>query len=111
MPDIQKLKKDFQKAVKAYRDTLPNVRYSMRSGEVREERPEYPKAMLTARQGEKRTATVAFGCWEAGSEKLQQRVDAFKQFKPFTDLCETYGIKVGGMERDTYGYTSLRLTY
>lgn len=111
MPDIQKLKKEFQKVVKAYRDTLPNVTYSTHSGGVREERPEYPKAMLTVRQGEKRTATVAFGCWAAESVILKHRIDDFKRFRPFIDFCEAYDVMVGGIERDSYGYASMRLTY
>lgn len=111
MANTQSLKKDFQKAVKAYRDTLPNVVYTMGSGEHRERRPEYPKAMLTARQAEKHTATVSFGDWANGSEKLAQRIADFKKFGPFVDLCNRYGIALGGVEQDSWGYASLRLHY
>ena len=112
MCDMQRFKKEFQKAVKAYRDTLPNVTRYASAGGTREVRPEYPKAMLTARQAEKRTATINFGCWAREYEdKLSKRVEDFKEFLPFQDWCAQYGVKLAGVERDSWGYASLRVTY
>ena len=111
MEDFKRFKQEFQKAVKAYRDTLPNVTRYASAGVAREVRPEYPKAMLTARQAEKRTATVYMGCWGECSDKLNQRIEDFKAFIPFRDWCYQYGVTVGGIERDSWGGASIRLYY
>ena len=108
--DIQVMKKEFQKVVKAFRDTLPNVRRIASAGGTKDVRPEYPKAMLTARQAEKRTATINFGCW-ADETRLGLRVASFKSFPAFCDWCEKYGAKPNGIERDSWGYVSLRIYY
>ena len=111
MTDFKVFKKEFQKAVKAYRDTLPNATRLGLAGGTREVRPEYPKAMLTAKQAEKRTATVKLGQWGNYSDKLNKRVEDLMAFIPFRDWCYQYGVTVCGVERDSWGGASLRLRF
>ena len=75
------MKNDFQKAVKAFRDGS-------------EYHGEYPKAMMTAQQIRKGTATINCGRAEFGKE-LAHKVLSHKDF---VDWCMTYGIKTVDVE-------------
>ena len=84
------MKKDFQKVVKMFRDELPKVTQYYSTGEVRKvASPEYPKAMMTAQQMRKGTATI--NCdW---GDKAKKTAEAFAKYPPFVTWCESYGIK------------------
>jgi len=88
------MKKDFQKAVKRFRDWLPDDHIKTWDGREITRRPEYPKAMLTSAQISKRTATVNFGRGPAALEDAHR----FQQFRPFLDWCETYGAHLDSIE-------------
>ena len=75
------MKKDFQKAVKAFRDST-------------EYHGEYPKAMMTAYQMRLGTATINCGRAEFGQE-LAPKVLASEAFKAW---CAAYGIKSAEIE-------------
>jgi hypothetical protein len=98
------LKKDLQKTVKKFRDTLPD--YIDWLGSSR--RPEYPKAMLTGQQAAKGTATINFGhnC-EANHNKLTDFANS-DEFKAF---CEKHSIKVGGKEINSDNRVQLRVYF
>jgi hypothetical protein len=78
---MDNMKKDFQKAVKTFRDGS-------------DYHGEYPKAMMTAQQMYKRTATINCGRAEFG-EELAPKVLAHKDF---VDWCVAYGIKTVKVE-------------
>ena len=92
---MDNMKKDFQKAVKAFRDTLPDVKWHLSGGREELHRPEYPKAMMTAQQIRKGTATI--NC-STGHE------DEMMNFPQFRAWCEEWGIKKVVVEdvRDNY---------
>jgi hypothetical protein len=92
------MKKDFQKVVKAYRDTLPDVTWYLSGGKTEQHRPEIPKAMMTEQQMRKGTATVNCGFGEQSIE----RAEAVKDYPPFVAWCKTYGIKTVVIERVKY---------
>ena len=75
------MKKDFQKAVKMFR-------------EEHGYNGEYPKAMMTAQQMRKGTATINCGRAEFGQNLAPQ----VKEFAPFIEWCKTYGIKTADIE-------------
>ena len=75
------MKKDFQKAVKAFRDGS-------------EYHGEYPKAMMTKQQMYKGTATINCGRAEFGKE-LAPKVVASEAFVAW---CVAYGIKTVQVE-------------
>lgn len=106
------MKKDFQKVVKMFRENLPKVTQYYSTGEVRKvAAPEYPKAMMTAQQERKGTATINFG---SGS-KAHTNLESFRHYEPFTIWCESYGIKTVTVEQagNAYGslQTQIRVTY
>lgn len=106
------MKKDFQKVVKMFRDDLPKVTQYYSTGEVRKVAPqEYPKAMMTAQQERKGTATINFG----NSNRVQNNVECFRNYEPFTVWCESYGIRTVTVEQvgNAYGsmQTQIRVTY
>ena len=76
MEITKKMQKDFQKAIKAYRDS-------------QEDASSYPKAMMTSQQMCKGTATVNCGRSEIG----KNRAPKVMAFPPFVEWCETYWIK------------------
>ena len=78
------MKKDFQKAVKAFRDTLPDVIWHLSGGREELHRPEYPKAMMTSSQIRKGTATI--NC-------MTGHVDEMMNFPQFIAWCNEWGIK------------------
>lgn len=92
------MKKDFQKVIKAIRDgqKVPS---------------EYPKAMMTAQQMRKNTATVNCG---RGLPGRNRRATVISN-AAFVKWCETYGIKTIDFEEvtDAYGgtQTQIRVTY
>ena len=88
------MKKDFQKAVKAYRDTLPDITHYFGGGRTEIGRPELPKAMMTAQQMRKGTATINCGRGDYG-KALAPKVVASEQFVAW---CEAYGIKTVQIE-------------
>ena len=99
---MENMKKDFQKVVKMFRDEQPNITYYYSTGEVRKiAKPEYPKAMMTASQMRKGTATI--NCdYGTGSK---ERAEAITKYAPFIAWCESYGIKTVKIEtvNNTYG--------
>ena len=76
-----KMKKDFQKAVKMFREST-------------EYHGEHPKAMMTAQQMRKGTATINCGRAEFGEELAPKVI----KFPAFVEWCETYGIKTVEIE-------------
>jgi hypothetical protein len=107
------MKKDFQKVVKMFRETLPAVTQHYSTGEVRKvSAPEYPKAMMTAQQMRKGTATVNFST----GKRAKENAEAFMNYIPFVAWCETYGIKRIEIEtaKNAYGSADqyqIRVTY
>lgn len=106
------MKKDFQKVIKAIRDSLPKVTQYYSTGEIRKvASPEYPKAMMTAQQMRKGTATVNCG---SGLPGRNRRATVISN-AAFVKWCETYGIKTIYFEEitDAYGgtQTQIRVTY
>ena len=96
---MDNFKKDFQKAVKAFRDTQPKKR-------------EYPKAMMTASQIRKGTATINCS-YGTGAMELAEKMMNFPQFK---EWCEEWGIKKVYIETvpNPYGevmQTQIRIIY
>ena len=110
---MDSMKKDLQKAVKMFRDSLPDVTYYYSTGEVRcISKPEYPKAIMTERQMQKGTATI--NC--SYGEKAKETAESVKAFPPFVAWCETYGIKTVTIETVNNPYGSvmqyqIRVTY
>lgn len=105
------MKKDFQKVVKMFRDTLPDVIWISQFGESLH-RPEYPKAMMTESQMRKGTATV--NCSYGNGAK--EMAEAVKVFPAFVKWCETYGVKTITIEtaNNPYGEVvqyQIRVTY
>ena len=78
---MENMKKDFQKAVKAFRDGT-------------DYHGEYPKAMMTKQQMYKGTATINCGRAEFGQE-LAPKVLASEAFVAW---CKEYGIKSAEIE-------------
>lgn len=76
------MKKELQKAVKAFRD-------------AQEKPSEYPKAMMTAQQMRRNTATVNCGRGDIGKE----RAERFINDPRFEAWCEIFQIKSVGLER------------
>lgn len=84
------MKKDFQKVIKAIRDSLPKETQYYSTGEIRKvASPEYPKAMMTAQQMRKNTATVNCGYGLPG----ENRIAIVLSSVAFIKWCEMYGIK------------------
>ena len=92
------MKKDFQKVIKAIRDGQ-----AIKS--------EYPKAMMTAQQMRKGTATVNCG---SGFPGRNRRATVISN-AAFVKWCEMYGIKAIDFEEVADGYggiqTQIRVTY
>ena len=84
------MKKDFQKVVKMFRDDQPEeTRIDYCTKQEYTVKAEYPKAMMTAQQERKGTATVNCDYGENG----KKRAEEFVKFPPFITWCESYGIK------------------
>lgn len=75
------MKKELQKLVKAFRDG-------------QETPSEFPKAMMTAQQMRKGTATINCGRAERG----ETRAPLMKEYPPFIEWCEAFGIKTVEIE-------------
>lgn len=101
----QNLKRDFQKVVKNFRDTLPNVKYITLHGDTTIRRPEYPKAMMTNQQIRKGTATINFQ--HAGVQIMND----FEDNPSWKAFCLKYGIKKTYWEINQDGYNQLRIFY
>ena len=110
---MDNMKKNFQKVVKMFRDTLPDVQnYCSGKNEPETVRPEYPKAIMTAAQQRKGTATINCSYGKGAKETAE----AMKSFIPFTLWCEAYGIKTVSVETVKSPYCSMmqyqiRVTY
>ncbi|MCE5342634.1 MAG: hypothetical protein LLF96_03480 [Eubacteriales bacterium] len=102
--NTEKLKKDFQKTVKNFRDTLPDVLNYQKC----EQRPDYPKAMMTSQQMMKGTATVNFG---SNSEGHENNLVAFIETDAFKKFCEENCVQVVGREVQRDDCLWLRLKY
>ena len=83
------MKKDFQKAVKAFRDTLPDVIWHLSGGREELHRPEYPKAMMTSSQIRKGTATINCSYGDKAKETAESLIN-FPQFKAW---CDEWDVK------------------
>ena len=106
------MKKDFQKVVKMFRDTLPDYmggRWTG-SGWVYDKpcRPEFPKAMMTEQQMRKGTATINLGY--AKEEKAKELAESLTTFPPFQTWCESYGAKVERTELNPDNRWQIRIT-
>ena len=97
------MKKDFQKVVRMYRDTLPDVT-NWRNEPCR---PEFPKAMMTEQQIRKGTATVNLGY--AKEERARELFNGLTAFAPFVVWCESYGATVTGLELNPDGRYQVRI--
>ena len=75
------MKKDLQKVVKAFRDE-------------QETPSEYPKAMMTAQQMSKGTATINCGRNENGKARSEKMI----KYPPFLEWCKTFGVKATEIE-------------
>ena len=104
MTSTENLKKDLQKTVKKFRDSLPD-RIDWYGRPVR---PEYPKAMLTGQQRAKGTATINFG---HNCEKNHNALADFANSDAFNAFCEKHGIKVGPKEINGDDRVQLRLYF
>lgn len=90
MEEMKKeMKKDLQKLVKIIRDELSQVSGGYRS--------DYPKAMMTGQQMERRTATINCGyTYTQGAEKeeivrlFRQRANFIMEDQRFMNFCEGY---------------------
>lgn len=102
--DTKSMKKDFQKMVKAYRDSKPAI-YSEWSKQM--VRPEFPKAMLTNQQLCNNTATINFGY---GASK-QDEAKVFLNSAAFIAFCEKYEIKNAFVELNSDNRYQLRVNY
>ena len=91
-------RKDFQKTIKAIRDT-----YTMICGE----RQEYPKAMMTGQQEEKNTATVNCGRRRESTETVANVVMNDPLFKGF---LAQYNAKAN-IEINSEGKTQVRINF
>lgn len=99
------MKKDFQKVVRMFRDTLPDV--TNWRGEPC--RPEFPKAMMTEQQIRKGTATINFGYVD--EMKAKERTENLKAFNPFATWCESYGATVIGIELNPDNRWQMRIKF
>jgi hypothetical protein len=95
------MKKDLQKAIKAFLN-------------AQEKQSEYPKAMMTAQQMRKGTATINCGYDEIGKARAPHVI----AFQPFIDWCVAYGIKTVEVESVSGSYSlncgaqyQIRVTY
>ena len=104
MTNTETLKKDLQKTVKKFRDTLPD-RIDWYGKPYR---PTYPKAMLTGQQMKKGTATINFG---HNDEAHHNTLDSFASSAEFKAFCEKHGIKVGPKEINSDNRVQLRLYF
>ena len=75
------MKKELQKVIKAFRDE-------------QKEASAYPKAMMTAQQMRKGTATINCGRSDCGNERSQKVLS----YKPFIEWCDANGIKTCEVE-------------
>ena len=103
------IKKELQKVVKSFRDALPDVTYTDRNGELHSYRSDWPKAMMTNQQIAKGTATVNFGC--ANSDRPLANAENFQKYEPFIKWCESFGVKVAGMELNNDNRWQLRVLF
>ena len=103
--DTKSMKKDFQKMVKAYRDSKPAI-YSEWSKQM--VRPEFPKAMLTNQQLCNNTATINFGY---GTSRIHDEAKAFINSAAFTTFCDKYEIKNAFVELNSDNRYQVRINY
>ena len=109
---MENIKKDFQKVVKMFRDTQPEVTWVLGGGRTMQHPAEYPKAMMTERQMRNGTATVNCDLGTKGDKIAED----FRGYAPFVAWCESYGIKTIAVERVKSPYGSsyqvqIRVTY
>lgn len=104
------MKKDFQKAVKVFRDELPAVGfYRDNLGMQHEMRPEYPKAMMTAQQERKKTATVNFG--RESQKDNWTAAEAFMEHPAFVAWLEKYAILSARIETSNDHNVQIRVNW
>ena len=99
------MKKDFQKVVKMFRDTLPD-RINWRGESCR---PEFPKAMMTEQQIRKGTATINLGYVDEA--EANEVAESMKMFSPFAMWCESYGATVTGTELNPDNRWQIRINF
>ena len=102
------MKKDFQKVVKMFRESLPDYmglcyNFETHEWEKKPCRPEYPKAMMTEQQIRKGTATINCGHEETAIGMMD--------YEPFKIWCESYGIKSVKHEMNSDKRYQVRVTF
>lgn len=108
------MKKDFQKIVKMYRDSMPDIdgwgmNWNTRKYEQIKVRPEYPKAMLTERQMANGTATI--NCGSKHNAGYQGVAEKLMDYEPFKIWCSSYGIKSATVEINGDEHYQVRVTF
>ena len=108
------MKKDFQKVVKMFRDSLPDVEalclnFETRKWEMMMVRPEHPKAMMTNAQIKNGTATI--NCGRANGKSNETYAIDMMSFEPFKVWCESYGIKTVKCEVNSDNCRQVRVTF
>ena len=102
--DSKKMKKDFQKIVKAYRDSKPDIQ-NWRGETCRDE---YPKAMLTSQQMAKQTATINFGYEKATH---QAELKEFRVSEAFQNFLKQYDLTDAGQELNQDNNIQIRIRW
>ncbi len=103
-----KMKKDFQKIVKAFRDALPDEHFIHYM--TKQEctcRPELPKAMMTQQQERNRTATANFG----KTANAAANAERFLASDTFASWCTEYGINRAYIEINSDKCYQVRVNY
>jgi len=103
------MKKDFQKAVKMFRDELPDMFCIDLQGREHAVRREYPKAMMTAQQERKKTATVNFG--REGQKDNWTAAEAFMEHPAFVAWLEKYAILSARIETSNDHNVQIRVNW
>ena len=104
------MKKDFQKAVKMFRDKLPGLTFTYwENGKEMEARPEYPKAMMTAQQERKKTATINFG--RESKKDNWAAAEAFMEHPAFVAWLEQYAILSARIETSNDHNVQIRVNW
>lgn len=108
------MKKDFQKVVKMFRESLPDYmglcyNFETRKYEETPCRPEHPKAMMTEQQIRNRTATI--NCGRKQGKPDEEKAIGMMNYEPFKIWCESYGIKSVNREVNSDNCSQIRVTF
>ena len=106
--EIAKIKKDLKKTIKSIRDELNAAKGE--AGTTRCLAHDIPKAMMTDRQVEKRTATVNCGAgWHSTGKDSKSLAHTVNESAAFKEFLERAGA-TARIEPTGYGY-QIRITY